>query len=498
MDLQRVSAITPEKHSAFYRYFHPYFTRLPGNVSKKYIEAYTSPGDVVLDPFCGSGVVGIESLLLGRSTICSDLSPLAVFITGELLNKDVSLDVLSRRYDQLSEKVGPIIQKIWSYGSDELYLGNNKYFTELEQQYWYPRGKLTHRSNITSIEELFDKRQLLTYAVLFSHINQIREKGIRNTLLIVLFGVMSRANLTYMVSGSREGSILHNGGSSLFSIYDYRRPKKVVVIPPWERFERKYKDIFKVKKLTKQAFSMQPNEIFDASAVLKADVLKLGNHIDENSIDYIFTDPPYGAKIPYLELASMWAAWMNWPITNADLRAEIIEGGELSKSKDEYCDLMLESVKVMASLLKKGGSASMVFQHPSLEVWASLVEAAHDSNLNFDYATIQPTSSASIIKKKFNSNIVSMPLILNFTKKSKAKKINYTGGLNLDWREVEKRLKVEHRLGGGAGLTVEKVYNIVTHEYLSNGIRLDPQQVMLKIDKYIKEFSINSLTFIEK
>ncbi len=495
MDLQRVATIAPEKHNSFYRYFHPYFTRLPGNVSKRYIEAYTKKGDIVLDPFCGSGVVGIESLLAGRATICSDLSPLAAFITRELLNTRVNTTPLKNEYENIVTTLGPTIEKIWSYGGEGLYSGRNAYFDSLENEYWYPTGALTYRSNFETIESLFDRRQLLTYAVLFDHINSVKDPHVKNTLLIVLFGVMSRANLTYMVSGSREGSILHNGGSSLFSIYDYRKPKQVVVIPPWERFHRKFKDILKIKEATIANLRDLNGNVLSRTKVIKSDILKLDRHLDEGTIDYIFTDPPYGAKIPYLELSSMWAAWMKWDVSQTDLKAEIIEGGELSKDEHEYCDLMGKSVDMMGNLLKKGGSASIVFQHANLNVWAKIMDAANRSSLEFDYATIQPTNSASIIKKKFTGKVVSVPLILNFTKRSKSKRGSYSAASSMNWKMVENRLRQQSKRSDG--LTYEQLYNILTKEYLDSGVQFDVPTVKKKLEQYLNEFNINQLTFIE-
>jgi len=60
----------------FYRYparFSPQFAR-------KAIEVFTSPGDVVLDPFMGGGTTVVEALALGRHCIGSDLNPLASFL----------------------------------------------------------------------------------------------------------------------------------------------------------------------------------------------------------------------------------------------------------------------------------------------------------------------------------------------------------------------------------------------------------------------------------
>src|SRR5271169_3772422 len=63
---------------------HPYFTRRPANVVRAYIERYSREGDVVLDPFGGTGVTAIEAFLLGRKAIQNDLNPFASFIARSI------------------------------------------------------------------------------------------------------------------------------------------------------------------------------------------------------------------------------------------------------------------------------------------------------------------------------------------------------------------------------------------------------------------------------
>jgi hypothetical protein len=49
--------------------------------ASRLIESFSQPGDVVLDPFCGSGTVVVEARLLGRRAIGVDANPLAVRLT---------------------------------------------------------------------------------------------------------------------------------------------------------------------------------------------------------------------------------------------------------------------------------------------------------------------------------------------------------------------------------------------------------------------------------
>ena len=67
------------RNSALYS-AHSYHTKVPPEAITPFIEYYTKPGDVVLDPFCGSGMTGVAAALAGRRAILNDLSPAAVHL----------------------------------------------------------------------------------------------------------------------------------------------------------------------------------------------------------------------------------------------------------------------------------------------------------------------------------------------------------------------------------------------------------------------------------
>ena len=80
-----VEAVRAERQEAARHYgVHPYFTRRPANVVRAYIERYSRSGDLVLDPFGGTGVAPIEAFLLGRRAIQNDLNPFANFIAANI------------------------------------------------------------------------------------------------------------------------------------------------------------------------------------------------------------------------------------------------------------------------------------------------------------------------------------------------------------------------------------------------------------------------------
>lgn len=77
---------------------HGYFTKQVWSVVQRYIDQFTQPGDIVLDPFGGTGVTAIEALMLGRAAVHVDINPLSKFIVETLLTP-VDLHVLETRFN---------------------------------------------------------------------------------------------------------------------------------------------------------------------------------------------------------------------------------------------------------------------------------------------------------------------------------------------------------------------------------------------------------------
>ena len=67
------------KTSSSYR-VHSYHTKMPHEAIRPFITSFTRPGELVFDPFCGSGMTGVAALMEGRQAILSDVSPAAVHI----------------------------------------------------------------------------------------------------------------------------------------------------------------------------------------------------------------------------------------------------------------------------------------------------------------------------------------------------------------------------------------------------------------------------------
>ena len=61
--------------------FHRYFGKLIPAIPATAIELFTEKGDLVLDPFCGSGTTLVEAVVRGRDALGIDINPLAVLLS---------------------------------------------------------------------------------------------------------------------------------------------------------------------------------------------------------------------------------------------------------------------------------------------------------------------------------------------------------------------------------------------------------------------------------
>jgi len=83
----------------------PYVGKLKSGMVRVLIELYSRPGDVVLDPFCGAGVVPLECVIMGRHAIANDLSPYAYVITRGKLSAPFSKQEALRELEHALQEI---------------------------------------------------------------------------------------------------------------------------------------------------------------------------------------------------------------------------------------------------------------------------------------------------------------------------------------------------------------------------------------------------------
>lgn len=83
---------------------HPYPAMLHPKLVDFLLDRYAQPGDVVLDPFCGSGVTLLESGVRGYESVGFDINPVALLIAKvKTLNYDIEL--LQQDFQKLKKDI---------------------------------------------------------------------------------------------------------------------------------------------------------------------------------------------------------------------------------------------------------------------------------------------------------------------------------------------------------------------------------------------------------
>jgi hypothetical protein len=100
--------------------------------------------------------------------------------------------------------------------------------------------------------------------------------------------------------------------------------------------------------------------------------------VRSRSVDYVFTDPPFGDYIPYSELNQINEAWLGQLTGRSD---EVVVNQSQGKGIPEYGHLMSEVLRGVSRSLKNDGQMSLVFHSASAGVWKALVEAYRGNKL---------------------------------------------------------------------------------------------------------------------
>lgn len=94
--------------------------------------------------------------------------------------------------------------------------------------------------------------------------------------------------------------------------------------------------------------------------------------IPNNSIDYIFTDPPFGQNLMYSELNYIWESWLKVKTNNV---SEAIMNDSQGKGLLEYQGLMTKCFSEYYRILKPGRWMTVEFHNSKNAVWNAIQES---------------------------------------------------------------------------------------------------------------------------
>ena len=103
-----VGFVTVDRATNLYN-LHKYWSKKGYEAIEFYMTLFSQPGDLVLDPFCGSGGVGVVAEQLGRKAALIDLSPAATLIAAGYCTP-VSPYEIQEAFDRLYQRMHPVLR----------------------------------------------------------------------------------------------------------------------------------------------------------------------------------------------------------------------------------------------------------------------------------------------------------------------------------------------------------------------------------------------------
>jgi 16S rRNA G966 N2-methylase RsmD/DNA-directed RNA polymerase subunit RPC12/RpoP len=201
------------------------------------------------------------------------------------------------------------------------------------------------RIGIKYIHQFFTKRNLLC-------LNKIYEYS-KNDISLLNWFTSSLINTSKMWKYKPD----RKGGNLAGTLYI---PSLSIEQNPIEVLRRK------ISAFIKTMYYERSNSVISINSATKL------SFIDDNSIDYMFIDPPFGANIMYSELSAIWEGWIKVHTNNKE---EAIINPVQRKTLFEYQNLMNRSFKELYRILKPGKWITIEFSNTSASVWNSIQNA---------------------------------------------------------------------------------------------------------------------------
>lgn len=300
---------------------HPYPARMIPQIAHRLICRYSEPRDIVYDPFCGSGTVLTECILMKahdeneslkaphppRSAIGNDINPLAVLLTK---TKTTPIDpyeleevILGREFleDSLVQRIE---NDIFQFRNGGLEPKKPRFSKETNINYWFKDYV---------IDEL---------AIIQQHIENIKKRSIADFL-------KSCFSLTL-----RKVSNIYNPGDTFTKRLSKEKLEKYKpdVLSTFKDYTENLIGIMKdfVREPNVKRILERSSDIF--TQVFFADTRKIP--LSDESIDLIVTSPPYGEEkntISYTRWTKLSSIWIGYNLDFIRLMSKASLGAQLDQ-----------------------------------------------------------------------------------------------------------------------------------------------------------------------
>ena len=394
--------------------FHKYWGKKPTESLSYLIENCTDAGDIVIDPFLGSGLISRECLIRNRRFIGIDINPFSIEHASFLLNLpsrkeyyQALIEIESRVADKINNTYltsesriashylweGNKIISIWvkpemgrnriEMEPSELDIKSYTMYKDYNQRHFRNLNFFTNsRINVKptmTINDIFSGRAMRNIDLLIEAISGFSSHLKRALLLTLTSASGQMSNMVFAIKNRGNGKRNGNGekievGSWVIGFW---LPDTHFEINVWNCFKNRANKLLKAlpgEKETQFKVSYDPTSVeapgYNAW-LINSDCRTALRHIPSQTVSFVCTDPPHSDRIPYLELSELWNSLLGHTV---DFSKEIVVSNakERRKSKDNYNSDMTEFFMEIFRVLKPDGYIALYFNARDEESWQYL------------------------------------------------------------------------------------------------------------------------------
>lgn len=244
---------------------------------------------------------------------------------------------------------------------------------------WGDLHRSGYHMGIERFHHLYSRRNLLVLAEFWDRIGLFPEQVQPALRLLVLSYTASHSSLLTRVVAKKGQKDLVVSGAQSGVLYVSGLPVEKNVI---EGVRRKVETFAQAFEQTARSRSVVQ--------VVNRSSTEL--NLDQGSIDYVFTDPPFGDFIPYSEVNQVNEAWLGQLTERTN---EAIVSPAQGKGVREYAQLMGKIFGEIARVLKPTGSMTVVFHASKPAIWEALGDSFRDNGFAIERTSILDKTQVS-------------------------------------------------------------------------------------------------------
>ena len=247
---------------------------------------------------------------------------------------------------------------------------------------WYPADcPLPSDSDVRYVHELYTPRNLKTLATLRQKILDDVDPDFRDAFSLMLISTSTRTTKCIFVNQYRLSRGVNPAGvwgEKRFWVPD-RYIENNVLYYFGERFDRILEG-----KLDTEKNLYTPG----AQGIVSIGAAQRLADIPDETVDYVFTDPPYAGAVAYLNLSTVWNAWLN---ATPDRSAELTVIAPGARALGTFVEGLRLAVNELFRVVKPDRNVTLCLHFSKLSTWLEVLDLLRSTRWTLvDVEAVEP------------------------------------------------------------------------------------------------------------